>query len=194
LFPSEDEDKIMVSTPQIHAMTVEEFEEYVLLPENADKHFEYIGGEVVEVTSYDLSSEVAMIIGSFLTVFIRQNKLGRVKGADGGYRIANERYSPDFGFTAQAKKPRPTGELYDSAPPDLVVEVLSPSNRERDMRIKIGNYVSVGAMVWLVDPEARRVEVYAPGQPVKVLGIGDTLDGGTVLPGFALPVKDIFPE
>ncbi len=126
----------MVTTPNLRKMTVEEFDEFVLLPENADKHFEYIGGEIVEVTSYDLSSEVGARLAAYLGIFIVQRKLGRIKGADGGYMIAGERYSPDFGFTAQAKKPRPTGELYDSIPPDLVVEILSPSNRDREMRIK----------------------------------------------------------
>jgi Uma2 family endonuclease len=175
-------------------MTVEEFDEFVLLPENADKHFEYIGGEIVEVTSYDLSSEVGARLAAYLGMFIVQRKLGRIKGADGGYMIAGERYSPDFGFTAQAKKPRPIGELYDSIPPDLVVERLSPSNRDREMRIRINNYLSVGAIVWLVEPEEHRIEIYVTGQPVKLLWENDTLDGGTLLPGFTLPVKDIFPE
>lgn len=121
----------MVTTPQLRKMTVEEFEKFVLLPENADKHFEYIGGEIVEVTSYDFSSEVGARLAVYLGIFILQRKSGdELKGADGGYMIAGERYSPDFGFTAQAKKPKPMGELYDSISPDLVVEVLSPSNRE----------------------------------------------------------------
>lgn len=184
----------MVATPQAQKMTVEEFDQFVLLPENADRHFEYVGGEIVEVTSYDLSSEVGARLAAYLGMFIVQRKLGRIKGADGGYMIAGERYSPDFGFTAQAKKPRPTGELYDQIPPDLVIEVVSPSNSAREMRIKVSNYLSVGVVVWVVDPEDKYVEIYVPGQAAKVLGEKDTLDGGAVLPGFTLPVKDIFPE
>lgn len=49
-------------------------------------------------------------------------------------------------------------------------------------------------MVWLVYPEAKEVEVYRPGQPVQIISAAGTLDGGEVLPGFTLAVKDIFPE
>ncbi len=59
---------------------------------------------------------------------------------------------------------------------------------------RINNYLSVGAIVWLVEPEEHRIEIYVTGQPVKLLWEYDTLDGGMLLPGFTLPVKDIFPE
>jgi Uma2 family endonuclease len=49
-------------------------------------------------------------------------------------------------------------------------------------------------MVWVVLPETKQVEVYVPGQPMKLLGLDGTLDGGNVLPGFTLTVKDIFAE
>lgn len=47
-------------------------------------------------------------------------------------------------------------------------------------------------MVWVIDPERKLAEVYTPGQPVKKIGINGVLEGGTVLPGFAVAVKDIF--
>ncbi len=85
---------------------------------------------------------------------------------------------------------------YNPNPPDLAVEVDFPSTEtSRDtLRIKIGNYLAAGTVVWVVNVEPKLVEVYAPGQPVKLLGVDDTLDGGDVLPGFTLSVKDIFPE
>jgi Uma2 family endonuclease len=76
-----------------------------------------------------------------------------------------------------------------------VVEVLSEGNTPREMQIKLGEYAAAGVkLVWYVDPEAKTVTVYPKGRErgKKVLGEGDTLDGGRVLPGFALPVADLF--
>jgi Uma2 family endonuclease len=63
------------------------------------------------------------------------------------------------------------------------------------MAIKLGEYAAAGVkLVWYVDPEAKTVTVYPKGRErgKKVLGVGDTLDGGKVLPGFTLPVADLF--
>lgn len=54
--------------------------------------------------------------------------------------------------------------------------------------------MSAGPVVWLVRPDARLVEVYVPGQRAARLGMDGTLDGGSGLPGFTLPVRSIFPE
>ena len=181
-------------TVQTRRMTVEAFDQFVLLPENADKSFEYIAGEIVDVVSNDQSAEIAMIIGSFITVYVLQHQLGRVTGADGGYMIGEERYIPDFAYTSKLRKPKPSGEAYSSIVPDLVVEVLSPSNTGTEMRFKVMNYSHAGAVVWIVNPVLKQVEVYSPDQPAKIVGVDGTLDGGNVLPGFTLAVKDIFPE
>jgi Uma2 family endonuclease len=84
-------------------------------------------------------------------------------------------------------------EAYSPIPPDLVVEVLSPSNDPGDMRIKITNYLTAGTTMWVVDPYKKLVGIFAPGQKAQKHGLDDTLDGGEVLPGFTLAVKDIFP-
>jgi len=57
----------------------------------------------------------------------------------------------------------------------------------------VGNYLAVGVVVWLIDPVARTVEIYTPGHAVVTLNDGQTLSGGDVLPGFSVPVKDLFP-
>ncbi len=178
---------------QTKQLTVEEFDRIVMQPENSDKLLEYIGGEIVEVVSNNYSSEIAMLIGSLLTVFVRQNDLGRVTGADGGYQVSGERYIPDVAFISKAKQPEPSRAAYNPNPPDLAVEVLSPSNDESDMRIKVVNYLRAGTTVWVVSPDKKEVEVYSPVDAPKTVGIDGTIEGGEVLPGFALLVKDIFP-
>lgn len=179
---------------QIAHLPVDEFDNFVLLPENTDKMFEYIGGEIVEVVANNYSSEVAALILMFVSVFVRQNHLGRVTGADGGYRVSGERYIPDVAFISKAKQPEPSREAYNPNPPDLAVEVLSPSNDADEMRIKLVNYLRAGTTVWIVNGDKKQVQVYSPGAAPLTLGIHDAIDGGTVLPGFALPVKDIFPD
>ena len=54
--------------------------------------------------------------------------------------------------------------------------------------------IAAGTVVWVVDAEQKQIEVYIPGQPVKVFSINETLEGGSVLPGFTLALNDIFPD
>jgi Uma2 family endonuclease len=177
---------------QAQSMTVEEFDRFVDLPENASRLFEYIGGEVVEVVSSARSSKIALRIGYFIIGYLLQHDIGHATGADGGYRVGIERYIPDVGFISRARLPDLPDLSYIPQAPDLAVEVLSPSNSEKDMRTKVVNYLSVGTVVWVVDPEFKLVEVYQPSQPVKKVRLDDTLDGGEVLPGFTVAVKDLF--
>lgn len=182
---------------QARHFTVADFDEFVELPENADKLYEYIGGEVVEVPSNAYASKISATILFFIMLFVRENQIGgHVTGEAGGYFVSGERYAPDVAFISSIKQPELAKRGYNPNPPDLAVEVDFPSSEtSRDtLRIKIGNYLAAGVVVWVVNVEQKLVEIYAPGQPVKVIGVDGTLDGGDVLPGFTLAVKDIFPE
>lgn len=172
--------------------TVAEFERFVELPENADRLFEYIGGEIVEAVSNTYASAVAARINYWISHYVVQHESGHVTGADGGYVVAGERYIPDVAFVAKTRQPQ-LDRPYCPIPPDLAVEVLSPSNSPRAMRLKIANYLVAGSVVWIVDPDRKLVEIYTPGQAARMAGIDGTLDGGEVLPGFTVAVKEIFP-
>jgi Uma2 family endonuclease len=79
--------------------------------------------------------------------------------------------------------------------PDLAVEVLSPSNTRAEMARKRGEYFRAGVrLVWEIDPRKRGVRVYTAADQFTDLSAGDALDGGTVLPGFTLPLADLFAE
>ena len=178
---------------QIKRRTVEEFDTLVMLPENADKSFEFIGGEIIQMVSNNYSSETAALIIFFIQTYLRQSGTrGRITGADGGYIIGGERYIPDVAYISYKKQPEPCHDAYNPTPPDLAVEVMSPADSERQLSIKIGNYLTAGVMLWVVRPDIQEVEIYSPGQPVRVIDINSTLDGGDVLPGFTLAGKDIF--
>lgn len=179
-------------------MSVEEFDVLAELPENADKLLEFIGGEIVEVSSNLYASWIAARIIRRFGNFVEEHDLGYVTGKAGGYRVSGERYAPDVAFISKARQPQLAMRGYNPNPPELAVEVDFPSTTEslENLRVKIANYLAAGTVVWLVLPEKQRVEVYAPGLPVKVYGLGDTLDGGygNALPGFTLLVSEIFPK
>ena len=184
----------MAMTVTTQPITVEEFERLAIHPENADRRLEFVGGEIVEVVSNSYSSLVAARISGFLFVYLLRNPIGYLTGADGGYQIGDERYIPDVAFVSRARQPEPSRETYNPLAPDLAVEVLSPSDQPDVMRLKLANYLAAGVVVWVVNPESKAVEVYTPGKRAYRLGADGTLDGGDVLPGLALPVKDLFPD
>ncbi len=176
--------------------TVEAFDQFVLLPENADRLFEYINGEIVEVPSNPCASYISGRFLRHIGAFADEHKLGYTTGEAGGYMVSGERYAPDVAFIAKAKQPQLAREGYNPNPPDLVVEFDFPSTYESqvNLRTKVINYLAAGTVVWLALPDERVVEVYTPGQPVQRFGVNGVLDGGSVLPGFKLAVKDIFPD
>ena len=144
-------------------------------------------------------------IGLWLAVqifnFASLQNLGKLFGAQGGFAVGGLTVRmPDVSFYRWDSVSDPVGldhltTAFLEEAPDLVVEVLSPGNTAKEMAIKLAEYEKFGVdLVWYVDPEAKTVTVYPKGKAkgMKVLTEADTLDGGKVLPGFALPVRDIF--
>lgn len=175
-------------------ITVEEFEEYVNLPENADLRFEFIDGEIIEVPSNAYSSEIAAQIIRHLGNHVYPSRLGRVTGEGGGYKVAGARLAPDAAFISRERQTSLDRQGYNSVAPDLAVEVMSPTDKEEDLEKKLKKYAEAGVLVWVFRPERRVAQVYAPGQPMQEIGIDGTLDGGSVLPGFTLALRDVFLE
>lgn len=180
----------MVATRPI---TIEEFERMPL-----EGRWELIDGEPVEMTpSADESSSTGATIIVLLGAFVLRHRLGRLYGADGGFVLFPDRPTvrvPDVAFVRAERMPQ--GQARRSYPrlaPDLVVEVLSPSDRASEVVAKLEMYQEAGVpLIWLVDPEAMSVTVIASGTSTRALRSGDTLDGGDVLPGLTVPVAEIF--
>jgi Uma2 family endonuclease len=175
-------------------MTAEDFDRWVTRPENVDRDCEFIGGEIVEVVSNNYSSKITGLIIGYLVLFVTPRQLGDVTVTNGGYMVNSERYMPDVAYISRVRQPTPSHDAYNPNAPDLAVEVLSPSNSGSQMRVKITNYLLAGTTVWVVDPELKQIEIYVPGQTPRILGVEDTLDGGSILPGFQLRVSDLFPD
>ena len=160
--------------------------------------WELIDGEPVEMSpSADESSSVGATILGLLWSHVRPRGLGRLYGSDGGVVLFPDRHTvrvPDVAFVQADRMPQ--GQARKSFPrlaPDLVVEVLSLSDRTSEVVAKLEMYQEAGVrLIWLVDPDAMTVTVIASGKSTRVLQSNDTLDGGDVLPGFTVPVAEIF--
>jgi Uma2 family endonuclease len=174
-------------------MTARDFDGWVFEAENTDTDYELIAGEIKAMVSNQYASQIAMIIGSYITMFVLQNNLGYISGADGGYRVGDERYMPDVGFISKERQPQPNRDAYNPLAPDLAVEVVSPSDDLRLLSFKISNYVASGTVVWVVYPDVREVHIHTQ-QGAVMLGEDDSITGGDVLPDFSLAVKAIFPD
>lgn len=180
----------MVAT---HRITIEEFE-----TSPREGTWELIDGELVEVTpSANRSAWIAGEIFGHIRDHVRANDLGWAFGDGAGFILFNDRAtvcSPDAAFVRRERLPQLT-DRFAPVPPDLAVEVLSPSDRMADALSKVAMYLQAGVqLVWLVDPLDLSVTVFRPDASPKTLGENDTLDGGDVLPGFTLPVADIFGQ
>lgn len=175
--------------------TVAEFEEFLRQPENTDRLFELIHGEIIEKMPTEEHGMIAINIGAPLTIFVKRQKLGRV-GVEVRHRNAKDTYSslmPDVSFTGGQRPMVTEGSVQQM--PDLAVEIKSPDDTLKLLRQKAAYYLANGTrLVWLVIPGKRYVEIHRPDREEEIAFGSDVLDGGEVLPGFTLPVAEIFAD
>ena len=161
-----------------------------------DRFCELVDGVLVEKTMGFQESQIAILIAAAIGTFAKKHDLGVVTG-EGGMILfpGNQLRIPDVAFVSWDQFPE--GEIpAEPAPeivPDLAVEVLSRSNSPGEMSRKLREYFAAGVqLVWYVDPVGKSVTVYTAVSRSKVVPLEGMLDGGKVLPGFTLPVRDIF--
>src|SRR5712692_590454 len=160
--------------------------------------YELVDGVLVEKAMGFRESLLACALIEILRGFVRPRNLGLVTGEAGMMRLlAGLVRIPDVAFLSWARLPNrrvPTEPIPDLAP-DLAVEVLSASNTPGEMARKRQEYFAAGVqVVWQVDPNVRTVEVFTAPDQSTVLHEAQTLEGGTVFPGFTLPLQELFGE
>ena len=180
-------------------LSVDEFMQIALAPENADRRLQRIDGEIVEVVSNNKASEISGNLIISIGGFVKPRKLGRITVPDGGYTIEGEQYIPDCAFVTYDRQPQTSSEAYPEIAPDLVIEVLSPGNmhntNERDkLTRKVANYLAAGCELWLVYPDEEKLERYIAGEAVRTYRNGDILEGRGILEGFRLEISSIWPR
>jgi Uma2 family endonuclease len=175
-------------------VTLDEFERFLTQPENRDRLFELINGEIVEKMP---TEQHGIIAGKWVTAFnnyLDDHPIGRA-GVEVRHRLPDEQqndYIPDVSFISNEHQLEVTQRGAVPQLPDLVVEIKSPDDSPLTMRAKALYYLQHGSkMVVLTFPDKRQLEVHTV-ESIATLGIDDTFDGGEVLPGFKLPVRKLF--
>ena len=180
----------MVSAP----MTAEEL---LRLPHDGHR-YELIKGELKVMTpASPRHGRIAMHLGSLMEQHVRQHDLGVVYAAETGFKLREDPdtvRAADAAFVAKARIPsegEPEG--YWAIAPDLVVEVISPSDSAPAVQSKVADWLAAGCrIVWVVYPDTKTVTEYRSWQKVQVLTADQSLEGSDVLPGFVCPVRELF--
>ena len=174
-------------------------DELLRLPDDGLRH-ELVRGELR--TMAPVGSEhggVTAILVSSLGPHVLTHQLGRVLTGEPGFRLTvnpDTVRAPDVAFV----RPERLAELgrvrgYFPGAPDLVVEVISPNDLYTEVEDKVAEWLEHGArLVFVVNPRRRTVAVHRPDRPLRVLTIDDTLDGEDVVPGWKLPLRELFAE
>jgi Uma2 family endonuclease len=160
--------------------------------------YELIEGELRQMPpAGDEHGEITMELAGPLHAHVKHNRLGKVYAAETGFKIhvdPDTVRAPDIAFV-RAERIRETGRTrgFRVGAPDLAVEVVSPFDTVAEVDDKVAEWLSVGVrMVWVVNPRIRTVTVYRSLTDVIVLTEDSILEGGDVVPGFQISVKDIF--
>lgn len=159
---------------------------------------ELVDGTLVEKAVGQEESFLGLSLGTLLNQFVMAGNYGWMTGESGFYEFADGQVrGPDLAFVSWGRSPegRRSPDPIPLLSPDLVVEVLSPSNTKREMERKRNEYFRAGVrLVWEVDPRARTVRAYEAVDQYTDLTAADTLSGDPVLPGFTLPLAQLFAE
>ncbi|MEP6988560.1 MAG: Uma2 family endonuclease [Chloroflexota bacterium] len=169
-------------------------------PENYLRRFELSEGMLIEMSPASFKhGRDALKLGWFITGFVTEYKLGETTAAETGYILFKNLdgkdtvRAPDVGFISAARIPKEgLPEGYFPGAPDFAVEVISPTDQADEVQLKVMQYLKYGTrLIWLVYRKSQTVVVHTPTGS-KTFDIDDILDGGDVLPGFKLAVRDIF--
>ena len=162
-----------------------------------DGLWEVIDGELVAMSPTGRPhTRIVIKLIYFLTIYVLPRRLGEVLAPDSGI-VLSERplvvRVPDTAFI-RAERLHDVDDMgFFRVVPDLVVEVVSPSDRAGQVIAKALLWLEAGAtVVWSVDPESETVTIFKAGQAPRSLTVNDMLDGGDVLPGCALPLRELF--
>ena len=168
-------------------MTLEEFLESDL------EGYEYIKGELIPVPPTSLEhGNISADLFWFLSLHVRENKLGRVYMPDTGFRVGERFLMPDIAFVSNARLPDDLSKA-SPIPPDLAVEVVSRTDVLHRVEEKAFSYLEAGTqLVWVLKPRSKTVTVYRSETDITLLTRNDTLTGENVIEGFSCQVAELF--
>jgi Uma2 family endonuclease len=176
-----------IRPPESVKMTLEEFLEHDI------EGYEYVKGELVPMAPPSREhGEISINVIRYLDAHVYQNKVGRLYTAETTFQVAERIMKPDVAFVSTAQL---TGDRTKGfpIPPDLAVEVVSPSDVQSRIAEKALAYLNAGTrLVWVLEPVSQTVTVYRSETNIETLTRDDTLTGENVIPGFTCPVAHLF--
>jgi len=176
-----------MSLPEHGEMTLEESLESDL------EGYEYVKGELIPMPAASaehgiVSARVFLHLG----LYVRENQLGEVVTPDTGFQVGERVLKPDIAFLSTAHLPDDLSKAFP-VPPDLAIEVVSPSDAFRRVIEKAFAYIEAGTqIVWVIEPGSKTVTVYRSETDIKLLTREDTLSGEDVVEGFSCQVAQLF--
>ncbi len=172
-------------------------EELLRIP-NDGFRYELVRGELRRMTpAGNVHGRVAMNFAWPLAQYVRAHDLGTVYAAETGFRLATDPdtvRAPDVAFVSR-ERIEAVGEVegYWPGAPDLAVEVISPDDSHVEVEEKVFDWLEAGTkMVLAVNPRRRSVTLYRSQSDIAILTGTDVLDGGDVVPGLQLSLREIF--
>lgn len=159
---------------------------------------ELVKGQVKEMppATGQPHGRIELEVGHYLREYVVEDDLGQVMVGEVGIyteRNPDSVRAADVLFISQDRLDQASPEGFLDVPPELVVEIMSPTNSWEDMRRKLKEYFDVGVdTVWVVEPSNRAVQVYRGIDEVQTLDEGDVLEGDGPLDGFSMAVDDLF--
>ena len=187
MLKADPEQVVIPPTPIETDMTLEEFlesdldgyeyekEKLILMPPTSGEHG-------------DISTNLVLSLGAY----VRENQLGRVYTSDTGFKIGDRFLIPDIAFVSAERLPEDRRKAF-SIPPDLAVEIVSPTDILFRVFKKALTYLSGGTqLVWVIEPVAKTVTVYRSETDIKTLTREDTLTGEDIIEGFSCKIPELF--
>jgi Uma2 family endonuclease len=184
----------MAITTEKRKYTIEDLWE---LSHRTDNRLELVKGALRELAPANfehglVAGKLQVLVGQF----VMSQRLGYVVAAETGFVLSEQPATvraPDMAYVSRERVMESHIERFADFAPDLVAEVVSPSDTFSSVAEKVEDWLNAGVrLVWVIDPATKTVRVHRAGQPTQVLHEQDTLSGEDVLPGFACKVSELF--
>ena len=158
--------------------------------------YELVRGELRKMPpAGHVHGEYAMFIGSSLVAHVKANGLGKVYAAETGFQLESDHVrAPDAAFVRRERAEAVRGTPgFFPGPPDVAVEVISPTDRYTEVEEKVADWLAAGALaVIVIDPRRRTAKVHRSPTDTVLLAEADVLQVDDAIPGWQIPISDIF--
>lgn len=173
------------------------------MPHDLEHRYELVEGRLMKMSpAGGTHGRSSMSLGAHLALHVEQHNLGVVFGAETGFNLTRPGehretvLAPDVAFVRTENVPLTETDDFPPVAPDLAVEIASPSDSRRRMAEKARRYLDRGVrLVWVVWPRRREIDVWSQDDTApQTLTATGTLEGGPVVPAFAIGVARVCPE